>query len=192
VICKAGLLWDGPLMFSRLIEDCGACCELVSPHMLASPFYRGRFVALVAPTGFGNPAYSRLLPALRASSDRIQRFIENGGNMLIFGAGDERPDAYNWLPFAVTYHQQYGACSVDFENESPYASIVADWGTASVECDGFFSNFDADTVAVSGNGNAVMLKRKIGEGMVVLTSIHEYPSRQFLRIFSCGDRETLF
>jgi hypothetical protein len=192
VICKAGLLWDGPLMFSRLIEDCGACCELVSPHMLASPFYRGRFVALVAPTGFGNPSYSRLLPALRASSPRIRRFVENGGNLLIFGAGDDRPNAYDWLPFPVTYHQQYKACSVEFEHESTYASIVADWGTESVECDGFFSDFDADPVAVSGNGDAVMLKRSVGEGTVIITSIHEYPSRQFLRMFSCGARETLF
>ena len=88
-----GLLWDSPLMFSRLIEDCGACCEMVNPYMLASPFWRGRFTALIVPTGFANPAYSNLLPALRASSGRIRRFIKSGGRLLAFGAGCPREDA---------------------------------------------------------------------------------------------------
>ena len=75
---RTGLLWDTPLMFSRLIEDCGTACESVNPNMLASPFWRGRFGALIVPTGFANPDYSNLLPALRASEGRIRRSSVRG------------------------------------------------------------------------------------------------------------------
>ena len=74
--------------------------------MLAAPFFRGSFSCLIIPTGFANPAYCRLLPALRASSDRIQKFVENGGNLLVFGAAIDRPDVYDWLPFPVTYRHE--------------------------------------------------------------------------------------
>ncbi|WP_243670817.1 BPL-N domain-containing protein [Methanoculleus chikugoensis] len=105
-------------MFSRLIEDCGAACESVNPNMLASPFWRGRFAALIVPTGFANPAYSNLLPpALRAAEGRIRRFVENGGRLLVFGAGCSRTDAYDWLPFPVTYSFAYGPRVVRFAGE---------------------------------------------------------------------------
>ncbi|KUG19037.1 MAG: hypothetical protein KO206_03230 [Methanomicrobiaceae archaeon] len=192
MICRTGLLWDSPLLFGRYVEDCGACCEFVTPHMLASPFYRGRFVAVIAPTGFGNPAYSNLLPALRASSQRIRKFVEMGGRMLVFGAGGNRPDSYDWLPFRVTYQHVYRPCSVTFVEDSPYASVLADCEPDAVECDGWFPDHDATTIATCGNGESVMILKEIGEGVVVITSIHEYPSREFVKDFSCADRETLF
>ncbi len=192
MICKVGLIWDAPLMFTRLVEDCGASCELVTPYMLASPFWRGRFVSLIVPTGFGNPAYSNLLPALRASPRRIRRFVENGGNLLVFGAGDDRSDAYDWLPFRVAYRHTYGPRSVSFREESRYASIIAGYDAAAVECDGSFPEHDATTVATSQDGDPLMIERQVGEGVILVTSIHEYPSREFLRMFSCDRRETLF
>ncbi|MFZ0182868.1 MAG: hypothetical protein WAL62_07000, partial [Methanoregula sp.] len=66
--CRAGFVWETPQHFVRYIEDCGIPCELVTPYMLAAPFFRGSFSCLIIPTGFANPAYCRLLPALRASS----------------------------------------------------------------------------------------------------------------------------
>ena len=101
--CRAGFVWQTKQHFNRYIEDCGIPCELITPHMLAAPFYRGRFNCLIIPTGFANPAYSNLLPALRAAAPRIKKFVENGGNLLVFGAAANKPDSYDWLPFPVTY-----------------------------------------------------------------------------------------
>ncbi len=190
--CRTGLLWDSPLMFSRLIEDCGACCETVNPHMLASPFWRGRFVALIVPTGFANPAYSNLLPALRAAEGRIRRFVENGGRLLVFGAGCCREDAYDWLPFPVTYAFSYGPRAVKFNGESRYNALFAGYDLAAVECDGSFPSHGGETLAASASGEALLVGKAIGDGMILVSSIHEYPSREFLKEFSCGERETLF
>jgi glutamine amidotransferase-like uncharacterized protein len=192
VICKTGLLWDSPIMFSRLIEDCGACCEVVSPHMLASPFWRGRFVLAVVPTGFANPAYSNLLPALRAASNRIQRFVENGGRLLVFGAGCAREDAYDWLSFPITYSFAYGPRAVQYTRESEYTSIFAEYDLTAVECDGSFPTHDGEALATSSSGEALLVRKTVGDGVVLISSIHEYPSREFLKRFSCDEKETLF
>ncbi|HOI13716.1 MAG TPA: hypothetical protein PLG75_07655 [Methanoculleus sp.] len=190
--CKTGLLWDSPLMFSRLIEDCGACCEMVTPHMLASPFWRGRFVALIVPTGFANPAYSNLLPALRAASGRIRRFVENGGRLLVFGAGCCREDAYDWLPFPVTYSFAYGPRAVHFTGESDYNVLFSEYDLTAVECDGSFPTQGGETLAASAAGEALLIGKAVGDGVILISSIHEYPSREFLKEFSCSERETLF
>ena len=192
MICRTGLLWDGPLMFARLIEDCGACCEAVNPYMLASPFWRGRFVSVIVPTGFANPAYSNLLPALRAAEERIRRFVESGGRLLVFGAGCAREDAYDWLPFPVTYSFAYGPRAVRYTNESEYTSLFDGYDLAAVECDGSFPAHGGETLAVSPSGEALLVGKAVGDGMVLVSSIHEYPSREFLKRFSCGERETLF
>lgn len=192
VSCRTGLLWDSPLMFSRLIEDCGASCELVTPYMLASPFWRGRFVSLIVPTGFANPAYSNLLPALRAASNRIRRFIEEGGRLLVFGAGCSLDDAYDWLPFPVTYAFAYGPRAVHYTRESSYTSLFAGYDLSAVECDGSFPAHGGETLAESAEGEALLIEKTLGEGTILITSIHEYPSREFLKEFTCGEREILF
>jgi glutamine amidotransferase-like uncharacterized protein len=189
---RTGLLWDNPLIFSRLIEDCGGACEAVNPNMLASPFWRGRFGALIIPTGFANPAYSNLLPALRAAEGRIRRFIENGGRLLVFGAGCCREDAYDWLPFPVTYAFGYGPRAVRFTREGPFNSLFSGYDLDAVECDGSFPSHGGETLAATPDGEALLIQKSLGDGMVLVTSIHEYPSREFLKEFSCGDRETLF
>jgi hypothetical protein len=100
---RAGLIWDTPLPFCRYIEECGVPCEHISPHLLAAPFFRRSFSALIIPAGYGNPAYSRLLPALRASSSRIRRFVESGGNILVYGPGRMNPEALDWLPVPLKF-----------------------------------------------------------------------------------------
>lgn len=191
--CTAGFIWDTPQIFNRLITDCGVACEHVTPYLMAAPFYRGRFVAIIIPTGFANPQYSKLMPALTVSAPRIKHFIEKGGRLLVFGGGAGREDAYSWLPFHLTYHHVYGARRLRFEENNPYASILADYDAeAGVECDGWFSDCDGDVLAATEDGKPVMLCREVGDGIVIVTAIHEYPSRTFLRSFCCGARETLF
>ncbi len=189
--CRAGFVWESPQHFNRYIEDCGISCELVTPHMLAAPFFRSMLNCLIIPTGFGNPAYCRLLPALRASSERIEKFVENGGHLLVFGAAINRADAYDWLPFPVTYRHNCHPRRIDCASSPVMASLVADYDLARIECDGTFPAYDWDATGNSSDGT-IFIERKIGKGVIIVTSIHEFPSRAFLKSFCTAGTQTLF
>jgi hypothetical protein len=191
VSCRAGFVWATPQHFNRFIEECGIGCELVTPHMLAAPFYRPTLNCLIIPTGFANPAYSNLLPALRASSPRIERFVENGGSLLVFGAAADKPDAYDWLPFNILYRHDCHPRSIAFATESNTRSIIDDYDPAAIECDGIFPEHEADGVGTCESA-AVIIEKHIGKGKIVVTSIHEYPSRRFLKEFCTEGSPTPF
>jgi glutamine amidotransferase-like uncharacterized protein len=188
---RAGFVWDTPQHFNRYIEDCGITCELVTPHMLAAPFYRGTFNCLIIPTGFGNPKYSRLLLALRASSSRIRKFVEWGGNLLVFGAATDNPSAYDWLPFQVTYHHDYCQQNVTCNSSGAAAMIIHDYDADHIECDGIYPVHNGEAVGHAGD-SAVIIEKRVGKGCVVVTSIHEFPSRSFLISFCSSGIQTLF
>jgi len=190
VSCRVGLIWDCCQTFNRFIEDCGAVCEAVTPHLLAAPFYRGRYNALIVPTGFANPAYSRCLPGLRAATPRICRFVEAGGRLLVYGAAAPDPTAYDWLPVQVKYEHGYGLRRLTLADH-PYAAIIEGYDAACVPCDGSFPEPGGDVVAVDECGKAVLVAFRVGRGKVAVTSIHEYPSRRFVGLFACGEEETL-
>lgn len=189
--CRAGFVWATPQHFNRFIEDCGIVSELVTPHMLSAPFYRPMLNCLIIPTGFANPAYSNLLPALRASSPRIQRFVENGGSLLVFGAAANKPDAYDWLPFSITYRHECHPRSIAFAAGSGTGSIIDDYDPAAIECDGTFPEHEGEEVGTCESA-AVIIEKRVGKGIVVVTSIHEYPSRRFLKEFCSKALPTLF
>ncbi len=189
--CRAGFVWATPQHFNRFIEDCGISCELVTPHMLAAPFYRPTLNCLIIPTGFANPAYSNLLPALRASSPRIRRFVENGGSLLVFGAAADKPDAYDWLPFDIVYRHQCHPRSITVTAGSVSRSLIDDYDPAAVECDGIFPAHEGECAGTSESA-AVIIEKRVGRGMVVVTSIHEYPSRKFLKEFCAQGIATPF
>lgn len=191
VTCHAGVLWDTPLIFHRFIEDCTVCCDVITPHLLAAPFFRGQYIALIIPTGFANRQYSQLLPALRARSERIRHFIEDGGKLLVFGAAESRPDTYDWLPFRVEYHHCYGEYSLHMTEDPTAALFLEGYDTTCIACDGHFPFFEGSPLIASPHG-PVLIRKEVGKGEVVVTSIHEYPSRPFLQRFCCGGRETLF
>jgi glutamine amidotransferase-like uncharacterized protein len=189
--CRAGFVWATPQYFNRFIEECGIGCELVTPHMLAVPFFRPTLNCLIIPTGFANPAYSNLLPALRASSPRIQRFVENGGTLLVFGAAADKPDAYDWLPFSVVYRHDCHPRSIACTAGSGTRSIINDYDPAAIECDGTFPEHEGDRLGTSESA-AVIIEKRVGKGRIVVTSVHEYPSRQFLKDFCAEGSPTPF
>lgn len=121
---RVGIVWDSPMMFTRLIEDCGFIPELVTPHLLAAPFFRRSFSAVIIPGGFAHPAYSSVIPALRACEGRIRRFILGGGTVIVFGAGIDRPDAYDWLPVTIQY--RFGLVNAICSTNNNYFSCASD------------------------------------------------------------------
>lgn len=188
---RVGLVWDQPLVFGRFLEECGVTSIPVTPHLLAAPFFRGQYSVLIIPTGFANPAYSQLLPALRASSGRIRRFVENGGTLVVYGAADPLPDRYNWLPFRVVYQYGPGNGRIQIDQNNPLASIICDYDPDHIEYDGFFPSFEGDRVGTI-EGNVVLLEQSLGKGRIVVTSIHEYPSRSFIQGLCMKAGETFF
>ena len=188
---RTALLWDAPLTFQRYVEDCGARCDLVTPQLCAAPFFRGSFSVLIVPTGFANPSYSRTLFALRASADRVHRYIERGGALVVFGAAIERPDAYDWLPFRLLYRHQYGPCHVAPVDPCLFEALFGGYDTTALECDGWFEEADAEVIAIAGE-RPVAVARRIGDGIVIATTVHEYPARSFLAAVGAGRPEVAF
>ncbi|MGB8219499.1 MAG: hypothetical protein WCE46_03855 [Methanoregula sp.] len=189
--CRAGFVWETPQHFVRYIEDCGVPCELVTPYMLAAPFFRGSFTCLIIPTGFANPAFCRLLPALRASSERIENFVENGGNLLVFGAAIDRADAYDWLPFPVTYQHEVFPRTIACGSSELGTALVEDYDPSCIECDGIFPAHGGNAAGES-DGSTVIIENMVGKGRVIVTSVHEYPSRAFVKKFCASGTQTLF
>jgi len=189
--CRAGFVWGSKQHFNRYIEECGITCELVTPHMLAAPFYRGTFNCLIIPTGFANPAYSNLLPALRAASSRIKTFVENGGNLLVFGAAADKPDAYDWLPFPVVYHHDCHPRRIECSPNSDTGTLIDDYNPLAIECDGSFPSHGGERVGIAELSD-VIIEKRAGSGRIVVTSVHEYPSRGFLKNFCSSGKESRF
>ena len=188
---RVGLIWDQNLVFGRFLEECGVIHVPVTPHLLAAPFFRGQYSVLIVPTGFANPSYSRLLPALRASSSRIKRFLESGGNLLVYGAAAPGNNAYDWLPFRISYCYEPVNGKVDIDSSSPWSAIISDYEPDHIECDGFFPETDGTIIGTVG-GNPVLVEKTIGKGTIIVTSIHEYPSRCFIAGFCMTAGETFF
>jgi len=188
---RAGLLWETPTTFVRFVEDCGLSCDLVTPQLCAAPFFRGSYSVLIVPTGFANPAYSRTLVALRASRERLRRYLEQGGTLVVFGAAIDRPDAYDWLPFRLTYHHEHAPCRIESVEPALFDALFGDYDPASIECDGWFDEAEADVVATAGD-RPVAVAHRVGNGLVVATTIHEYPSRGFFSFLGRGRSEAVF
>jgi glutamine amidotransferase-like uncharacterized protein len=188
---RVGFVWETPQHFSRYIEDCGAVCEVVTPHMLAAPFFRGQFNCLIIPTGFGNAKYTNLLPALRASSGRIKRFVENGGNLLVFGAAADKADAYDWLPFPVIYAHDFHPAQIRCDPGSPGAELIDDYDSDRIECDGSFPSHGGVCLGATGAAD-VIIEYTLGKGKILVTSVHEYPSRVFMKKFCCEGQQITF
>jgi hypothetical protein len=188
---RAGFVWSERQHFNRYIEDLGIASELITPQMLAAPFFRIALSCLIIPTGFANPAYSNILPALRASSSRIAQFVENGGKLRGFGAAMDRADAYDWLPFSGRYAHDYRPRCVVCSPVTGCGSIIEDYDATSIECDGSFPSHEADCVG-SADGAPVILAKGLGKGMVVITSVHEFPSKKFLQHFCSGNGPVRF
>ncbi|HJJ38004.1 MULTISPECIES: type 1 glutamine amidotransferase family protein [Methanocorpusculum] len=181
------VFWDSKMTFHRLVEDTACPCEAVTPLLLAAPFYQGTYTGIIVPTGFGNTSYSKLLPALRACSGRIERYLEAGGRLLVFGAADASPNRYDWLPEDVGYHYEFMEHSLTVDASSPWSCLFDGYDTEKFAADGWFESYPGKPVATAENGFPVLVECRIGKGTLLLASTHEYPSESFLRLLAAGD-----
>jgi hypothetical protein len=118
--------------------------------------------------------------------------VEAGGNLLVFGAAIDRADAYDWLPFPVTYCHDAHPRRIDCAASPSAGSIVEDFDPSSIECDGTFPSHEGDATGTAEGQHAVLIEKKVGKGTIIVTSIHEFPSRAFLKNFCVSGTQTLF
>jgi len=186
---RIAVIWDKPIMFTRLIEDCGHSCELVTPNILAAPFFRKKFHGVLIPAGFAAPGSAVVLAALRAISSRIKRYVEEGGTILAFGAAFERNNAYDWLPVQVEYRFGFSSCMLYGDKKGVSNDIVEDISEP-LTIDGTIVGSPGEVILTSPDG-PVLISITYGYGKIIITSLHEYPSRKFITGFCSGGTEGL-
>lgn len=169
------LFWDSRLLFEKFFIEHGFNYQLIHPRIMGSHFLPA-FRMILIPTGFANPNYSTMLPSLIQNRGKIERFIKNGGTLLVYGALIES-HSYEWLPVDMEYIHRYGPVKLSEKYQSE-ASLLA--GDTMLECDGFFCRSEGECVLVNDTGNAVLVKIDRGKGRIFATTIHEFPTPEFI------------
>ncbi len=88
---------------------------------------------------------------------------------------------YRWLPFTLEYREQYGAANIEAagcDDRGHECSCIFD-GTRA-ECDGYFTETDGDII-LTGDEVPVLVAKEHGDGIIIATTIHEFPTGEFLK-----------
>ncbi|HIE31785.1 MAG TPA: hypothetical protein EYP67_05310 [Methanosarcinales archaeon] len=169
------LVWDGDLLFEKLFVEHGLSYQRVPSSALGTRFLPTSRV-LIIPTGFANRQYTKIAGGIEANKRFFDRFVEEGGVLVVYGALNPEY-TYRWLPFTLKYREQYGAVDIEVVQEHGCACIFEG---DRAECDGYFIETDGDII-LTGDGSPVLVAKEHGNGMIIATTIHEFPSGAFLR-----------
>jgi hypothetical protein len=170
------LIGERTFLFAKLFEDLGASYQFLQPGILGSPFLP-RYRMVMIPTGFANALYSQTLPALQRMKSNISDFVKNGGVLTVFGPLVPEHD-YNWLPLSLKYICELGQKSV-LSSENECSCLVC---TPMPECDGHLLPGDGfETVLTDELGRAILVMAKFGEGLIVATTVHEFPAAEYIK-----------
>ena len=170
------IIGERTFLFDKLLAETGREYQFVKPEVLGSPFLP-RFRMVMIPTGFANPQYSRALLALRAAKSRIAEFLERGGVVTVFGPLVPEHD-YEWLPLPLRYVGDYRSADLVPRSDHPCTALP---GAKAAECDGYLVPGEGFVTALEDDrGRAVLVVGKFGRGKIIATTIHEFPSAEFL------------
>lgn len=168
---------DRIFLFEKLIQDIGLECHFIQHDILGSPFLP-KFKIIIIPTGFANLQYSKTLPALKRCKSNISRFIEEGGVLTVFGPLVPEHN-YDWLPLPLRYIQDYRTSDLEVSSEHECSRLIK---SQSADCDGYLvPSEDFDTVLIDSAKSPVLVVGHFGEGLIVATTIHEFPSEEYIR-----------
>lgn len=180
-------LSDRGNVFEATFREYGFSCQQIVPQAFGSPFCQPSKL-LIIPSGFADPKYYKLLPALERNKDKIKGFIEKGGVVLAFGAIVEDYE-YGWLPMTLRYHMWFKPRHVSLVMPGSPAALLVEPGER--ECDGFFTGHDGDTVMAQDDGKPVLVYKKYGKGHIIASAIHEYPDKKFIEWACSEERKPL-
>lgn len=176
MVMDIALLWDSRLLMERYIAEHIPSSARIEPLVLASPF-APRVKALIIPTGFAEPKYTKIGGHLSRLKEVFTGFVERGGVLVVFGA--LRSTRLEFLPEPIEYVSEYGARNLTFEDGA--CQIVEE---SEAECDGYLvpeKGGGWKALCRDEFGQIVAASLEHGRGIVIVTSIHELPSPAFLK-----------
>ena len=170
------LIGERTYLYEKLFADLGVSFQFLSTALLGSPFLP-QFKAVIIPTGFANPEYSKTLPALQRMKSNISDFVQKGGVLTVFGPMMPEHD-YDWLPLQLRY-----VCLLSSQSIAPSGHECSCLlCTSTPECDGYLIPGEGfETVLKDEKDRAILVRAKYGEGQIVATSVHEFPAAQYLK-----------
>jgi hypothetical protein len=171
------LVWDSPLLFEKLFTECGLECMRVDDTALCTPFLPPS-KCLILPTGFANPAYSKVCKGIGNKGKKLADFVKKGGTLIIFGPLVSSY-SFEWLPFKLEYIEEHEPFFLHQINHGDTPCIVENLSER-VECDGYFSKAEATVILENERKQPVMIEKKIGKGKIMASTIHEFPSKKFI------------
>jgi hypothetical protein len=170
------LIGERSFLYEKLFEDSGASFQFLSTTVLGSPFLP-KFKMVLIPTGFANPQYCKTLPALQRLKSNISDFVKRGGALTVFGPMVHEHD-YDWLPLKLRYVCEIGSRCVAF-SEHECSCLL---NTSTPECDGYLIAGEGfETVLKDEKDRAILVLAKLGEGLIVATSVHEFPDAEYIK-----------
>mgnify|MGYP001766930282 FL=1 len=167
---------ESSFLYQKLFAEAGVSYQFVSADLLGSPFLP-RFKVIIIPTGFANPLYSKALAGLQRASSRVADFVREGGILTVFGpmVAEHR---YDWLPLPLEYVCELGSQSIGPSSHECTCILC----TSTPECDGFLIPGQGfETVLEDEKGRAILVVGELGQGLIMATSVHEFPSVKFMR-----------
>jgi len=172
------LLWDMPILFEKLFVEHKVKCQRIVSESIGTPFLPA-CKCLMIPTGFANTDYTNTGKGVERNGKQLGEFVSKGGNLIVFGpmVGEYN---YPWLPFKLKYIQKQEETVAQKEGEHAAHCLIKD-PEMSIEFDGYFTETDGDVLFRDEKGNPLMVSKKIGDGIIIATTIHEYPSGDFLK-----------
>jgi hypothetical protein len=173
------LIWDCEMLFEKLFVEHGLSYQRTPSSAIGTPFLPGSKVMIV-PTGFANPQYTKILRGIEANKSFFDGFVKKGGVLVVYGA--LVPEyTYRWLPFTLEYQEQYGAVDIEAaEGADRGHDCSCIFDDVRAECDGYFAETDGEVI-LTGDGMPILVAKEHGDGIIVATTIHEFPTGAFLK-----------
>jgi len=170
------IIGERTYLYEKLFADLGVSVQFLSPGILGSPFLP-KFKAVIIPTGFANPLYSKTLPALKRLKSNISDFVKNGGVLTVFGPMVPEHD-YDWLPVPLRYVCELSSRNVAASGHECSCLLC----TSTPECDGYLIPGEGfETVLKDEKDRAILVRASFGEGLIVATSVHEFPAAEYIK-----------
>ncbi len=174
---EIALIWDRPLLFEKLFVEYGLECERVSPLQVGSP-YSPRFRLAILPVGFANPVYTTVAKTIKSLSRPLLRFVRKGGSLIAFSPYVDGYD-YTWLDLQCHFKliTRTELMELSVKREHPAAQIA---DILEAQTDGYLSGGDESDVILTSTDGPVLTVTPIERGRIVLSTVHEFPARQFI------------
>ncbi len=165
------------MLFEKLFLEYGVSCERVSPMAVGTP-YSPKYKVAIIPVGFGNPAYSSVAKVIKSIRTPLKNFVTGGGIVIIFSPFIDNYD-FKWLdlPYGFKMILRDDPVKIERIKEHPATHIV---DVLEARTDGYLTNVAEGNILLTSEDGAVLTLIPMGDGIIILTTIHELPSRRFI------------